>query len=264
MWPFWGLFYPLPPLDQCWILCWWSNLCFCQHLSFQHWLGGEGGRDQFLTFMWSENSMMRSFFIAFLALKWIQKNFNSWVIVVKIPHFGRVSLWALPYGGDFLTPQMEQLAFYDVLCCFQHWNRGGGGHRIGWRGYGTDAPYLFVLTHQGQVNIWRWIAIDFCLKVVLAFYVCAHRLMHTYTSTYAYVRLNTPRIRQGASEAPLKRLWSASDASLRRLWGASEAPLRSASEAPQKRLWGASEAPQRRFRGAASAQRSSKSSAPLN
>ena len=89
-------------------------------LSFQRWLGGEGGRDQFLTFMWSENSMMRSFFIAFLALKWIQKNFNSWVIVVKIPRFGRVSLWALPYGGDFLTPQMEQLAFYDVLCCFQH------------------------------------------------------------------------------------------------------------------------------------------------
>ena len=143
-------------------------------------------------------------------------------------------------------------------------NRGGGGHRIDWRGYGTDAPYLFVLTHQGQVNIWRWIALDFCLKVVLAFYVCAHRLMHTYTSTYAYVRLNTPRIRQGASEAPLKRLWSASDASLRRLWGASEAPLRSASEAPQKRLWGASEAPQRRLGGAASAQRSSKSSAPLN
>ena len=67
------LFDPLPPSDQCWILCWWSNLCVWQHLSFQHWLGGEGGRDQFLTFMWSENSMMRSFFIAFLALKWIKK-----------------------------------------------------------------------------------------------------------------------------------------------------------------------------------------------
>ena len=134
--------------------------------------------------------------------------------------------------------KMHDIVVFNIgiwnLCCFQHWNRGGGGHRIGWRGYGTDAPYLFVLTHQGQVNIWRWIAIDFCLKVVLAFYVCAHRLMHTYTSTYAYVRLNTPRIRQGASGAPLKRLWSASDASLRR------------------------------FRGAASAQRSSKSSAPLN
>ena len=69
------LFDPLPPSDQCWILCWWSNLCVWQHLSFQHWLGGEGGRDQFLTFMWSENSMMRSFFIAFLALKWIKKFF---------------------------------------------------------------------------------------------------------------------------------------------------------------------------------------------
>ena len=90
------LFDPLPPSDQCWILCWWSNLCVWQHLSFQHWLGGEGGRDQFLTFMWSENSMMRSFFIAFLALKWINFFLNSWVIVVKIPRFGRVSLWALP------------------------------------------------------------------------------------------------------------------------------------------------------------------------
>ena len=150
--------------------------------------------------------------------------FNSWVIVVKIPRFGRVSLWALPYGGDFFTPQMLALAFYDVLCCFQHWNRGGGGHRIDWRGYGTDAPYLFVLTHQGQVNIWRWIALDFCLKFALAFYVCAHRLMRTYTSTYAYVRLNTPRIRQGASEAPqrrLRRLWGTSEALLRRLGGAS-------------------------------------------
>ena len=176
--------------------------------------------------VWSENSMVRSFFIAFLALKWIKKFFNSWVIVVKIPRFGRVSLWALPYGGDFFTPQMLALAFYDVLCCFQHWNRGGGGHRIDQRGYGIDAPGLFVLTHQGQVNIWRWIALDFCLKFALAFDVCAHRLMRTYTSTYAYVRLNTPRLRQGASEAPLKRLW-----------GASEAPLRSASEAPQKRLW---------------------------
>ena len=67
------LFDPLPPSDQCWILCWWSNLCVWQHLSFQHWLGGEGGRDQFLTFMWSKNSMVRSFFIAFLALKWIKK-----------------------------------------------------------------------------------------------------------------------------------------------------------------------------------------------
>ena len=118
------------------------------------------------------------------------------------------------------------------LSCFQHWDRGGGGHRIDQRGYGIDAPCLFVLTHQGQVNIWRWIAIDFCLKVVLAFYVCAHRLMHTYTSTYAYVRLNTPRIRQGASEAPLKRLWSASDASLRRLWGAASAQRSSKSSAP--------------------------------
>ena len=31
--------------------------------------------------------------------------------------------------------------------------RGGGGHRIDQRGYGIDAPGLFVLTHQGQVNI---------------------------------------------------------------------------------------------------------------
>ena len=45
------LLYPLPPLDQCWILCWWSNLCFCQHLSFQHWLGGKGVSDHFFTFM---------------------------------------------------------------------------------------------------------------------------------------------------------------------------------------------------------------------
>ena len=100
-------------------------------------------------------------------------------------------------------------------CRFQHWHlkfmlfstlkRGGGGHRIDWRGYGTDAPGLFVLTHQGQVNIWRWIALDFCLKFALAFDVCAHRLMRTYTSTYAYARLNTSRIRQGASEAPQRR-----------------------------------------------------------
>ena len=131
-------------------------------------------------------------------------------------------------------------------CRFQHWHlkfmlfstlkRGGGGHRIDWRGYGTDAPGLFVLTHQGQVNIWRWIALDFCLtlsfstlaseiylfskgklnrwrwialdfclKCALSFYVCAHRLMRTYASTYAYVRLNTSRIRQGASEAPQRR-----------------------------------------------------------
>ena len=24
------------------------------------------------------------------------------------------------YGGDFFTPQMLALAFYDILCCFQH------------------------------------------------------------------------------------------------------------------------------------------------
>ena len=36
------LFDPLPPSDQCWILCWWSNFCAWQHLSFQHWLGGRG------------------------------------------------------------------------------------------------------------------------------------------------------------------------------------------------------------------------------
>ena len=62
------------------------------------------------------------------------------------------------------------------------------------RNYGGD-----FLTPQMQ-------ALDFCLTFVLAFYVCAHRLMRTYTSTYAYVRLNTARLRQGASEAPLKRL----------------------------------------------------------
>ena len=53
MWSFWGLFDPLPPSDQCWILWLWSNLCICQHLSFQHWLGGEGVGDHFFTFMWS-------------------------------------------------------------------------------------------------------------------------------------------------------------------------------------------------------------------
>ena len=76
MWPFWGLFYPLPPLDQCWILCWWSNLCFCQHLSFQHWLGGEGVSDHFFTFMWSDPSMMPSFFVAFLSVKTIKNVFD--------------------------------------------------------------------------------------------------------------------------------------------------------------------------------------------
>ena len=164
--------------------------------------------------------------------------------------------------------KMHDMVVFNIgtwnLCCFQHWNRGGGGHRIDQRRYGIDAPGLFVLTHQGQVNIWRWIALDFCLKFALAFDVCAHRLMRTYTSTYAYARLNTPRLREGASEAPLKRLWGASEAPLRRLW---EAPLRrprSASEAPLRCFRGASEAPQRRLRGAASAQRSSKSSAPLN
>jgi len=33
MWSFWGLFDPLAPSDQCWILWLWSNLCICQHLS---------------------------------------------------------------------------------------------------------------------------------------------------------------------------------------------------------------------------------------
>ena len=99
MWPFWELFYPLPPLDQCWILCWWSNLCFCQHWSFQHWLGGEGGRDQFLTFMWSENSMMRSFFIAFLALKWIKMFFLIHELLSSKSHAlaGSVSELSLPF-----------------------------------------------------------------------------------------------------------------------------------------------------------------------
>ena len=37
--------------------------------------------------------------------------------------------------------------------CVRLRNRGGGGHRIDQRGYGIDAPGLFLLTHQGQVNI---------------------------------------------------------------------------------------------------------------
>ena len=32
MWSFWGLFDPVSPSDQCWILWLWSNLCICQHL----------------------------------------------------------------------------------------------------------------------------------------------------------------------------------------------------------------------------------------
>ena len=76
MWSFWGLFDPLPPSDQCWILWWWSNLCICQHLSFQHWLGGEGVGDHFFTFMWSDASMMSSFFVAFLSVKTIKKVFE--------------------------------------------------------------------------------------------------------------------------------------------------------------------------------------------
>ena len=76
MWSFWGLFDPLPPSDQCWILWLWSNLCICQHLSFQHWLGGEGVGDHFFTFMWSDPSMMSSSFVAFLSVKTIKKNFE--------------------------------------------------------------------------------------------------------------------------------------------------------------------------------------------
>ena len=86
----------------------------------------------------------------------------------------------LPLSDD--VPRQPTPDHLWIRCTFTlEWNRGGGGHRIDQRGYGIDAPYLFVLTHQGQVNIWRWIALDFCLKFALAFYVCAHRLMRTYT-----------------------------------------------------------------------------------
>ena len=56
--------------------------------------------------------------------------------------------------------------------------------------------------------------------------------------------------RSGASEAPLRRLWSTSEALQRRFRGASGAPQRRFSQAL---LRGASEAPQRRFRGASEA-----------
>ena len=92
MWLFWGLFYPLPPLDQCWILWLWSNLCICQYLSFQHWLGGEGVGDHFFTFMWSDASMMFSFFVAFLSVKTIKLFLKFWIIFPKNVHFEGVSL----------------------------------------------------------------------------------------------------------------------------------------------------------------------------
>ena len=106
MWSFWGLFDPLPPSDQCWILWWWSNLCICQHLSFQHWLGGEGVGDHFFTFMWSDPSMMSSSFVAFLSVKTINFFLKFWIIFPKNVDFEGVSLWALPGRAQRLTPSV--------------------------------------------------------------------------------------------------------------------------------------------------------------
>ena len=63
-----------------------------QHLSFQHWLGGEGVGDHFFTFMWSDASMMFSFFVAFLSVKTIKLFLKFWIIFPKNVHFERVSL----------------------------------------------------------------------------------------------------------------------------------------------------------------------------
>ena len=53
----------------------------------------------------------------------------------------------MTFSFSTLAPEI-----YINLCCFQHWNRGGGGPRIDWRGYRTNAPCLFVLTLRKEIE----------------------------------------------------------------------------------------------------------------
>ena len=61
----------------------------------------------------------------------------------------------LSYNYDVDTHVKDHLLSSQCVSVSLHTSEyvSGRGHRIDQRGYGIDAPGLFVLTHQGQVNI---------------------------------------------------------------------------------------------------------------
>ena len=105
------LFDPLPPSDQCWILCWWSNLCVWQHLSFQHFVH--------LSALENRNILHSN---AHRLGKELQQNsavcattvaeFTQFLCAQRAENFGKFAIFSRELGAKFAWPRRWMFSFF--------------------------------------------------------------------------------------------------------------------------------------------------------
>ena len=139
MWQFSGALRPPSPLGSMLDLVLMVEFLRLTALKFSTLTRGEGVCDHFFTFMWSDPSMMPSFFVAFLSVKTIKKIFWYDELFSPKSHTLAGSVSELSHTGEIFWPPNGAIRWMQQYACirlntfaalkFSTLTRGGGGWR---------------------------------------------------------------------------------------------------------------------------------------